>query len=237
MPTLIKIATAFFLICSSAFAGSTVVVVGQPTGAAPAFTGVFYSDFEDAADDATWGTLPTGWNDDYTTTALEGSESCLTDATAWDAHASDNFTAQSSGTTYARTSFRATSSGTATEWGVYLELRDNSTGKAACFLNYVNGSGFESVGATDASTNTSAYFSGTAFTDATYFLEMTYVRGTSISCRIVQSDGATTWGSASATHSTSSNQSINNILVSTGACGVPFIFDKVEVRSDTNWGE
>lgn len=237
---MLKLLISIFLFFTavSVYADS-VVMVGF--GATSSFTGVFRSDFDDATEDAKWNALPAGWNDDYTTTVLEGTESCLTDTTAWDGMASFTFTAQSSGTTYTRMAFGAASAPSVNSgYGVWLELQTDGTGIVACHLiaDSTASNGFRYIAARAVGTETAdAFDSGAALlNDAAYYLEMTYIRGTSVTCRVVQSDGSTTWDGSSATHSTSNNASINGVGISNGDAGAALILDEVEVRAETNWG-
>jgi hypothetical protein len=200
------------------------------------FTGLFFSDFEDTADDEQWGTLPASWDDDYTTSPapLFGSESLY--AAANGTHSSDTFSTDSSGTVYIRTAFRLTGNGISSGSAIQFGLRNNSTEVARLALFWNSGTNkFYRIYAYDSSTSNYTEPTENAFGDATYWLYLTYTRSTSVVAQIKDASHNLVSG-WTVTLSTSDSNSLNNVFIIRELAGISFIMDNVEVRKDTNWG-
>ena len=227
------------LISFPVYSGTNPYIAGS-TQSASTTIGLFYSNFNDATNDAYFTTaLPTGWDDDYATSPapLEGAESLLTDTTAWDVHIGA-YTTQSSGTTYARMSFRVKDAPTVDDsYNVFIGLTDTGTDEAYCVILYDIGTNkFFALRAFDDTTfNGQSFTTPTSLNDATYFLYLTYTRGTSVVCTVTDSGGTPLVGGTS-TLSTANASSTNRVNISNGNGGATVILDQVEVRSDTNWG-
>jgi hypothetical protein len=196
---------------------------------------IFYSDFEDANDDAQWGSLPSGWNDDYTTSPLEGNES-LYNAASETTHSSDTFTT-TSGTVYGRLAFRGIDFTSQVDQrnGLDLRLQLDGDTKAGCWL-YWYLTDFSLLYAYDGVNNTTASLTGVdTFSDGKYWLYITYIPGTSVQCQI-KNDSGDVVSSADATRTTSESSGINQIMIAPRASIIRYKLDQVEIRKNTSWG-
>lgn len=198
----------------------------------------FYSDYNDDTDDAQWATLPTGWDDDYATSPapLEGTQSL--DADTNDGYSSDAFTAVS-GTVYARYAFRNIANHGSTGPAVILSLLDASDNQLAkAELRWTTDSNtYYRLYAYDDGTNNGKTIpiTSSAFNDATYYLYLTYNPSTSITAEVKDATGTLVDGYSITINTVVTSANVSKVRIERNQSG-DVIFDKVEVRTDTNWG-
>jgi len=224
-----------------AFSPSEIAELTASAPAAPTFTGLLYVDFNDEISDAQIDATPTGWNDDYTTLVLEGAQSAFAegnDAADEARVAKWQFGPQASGTTYYRVAFRIASyalSDLDFAFGVYL-YNASAVSVLDGFLRIdADTTNRISVKGKATSTTTIDPADTTLFGAGTYYLFITYIPATSITLSIMDSNFAAVsgWSTSMAITQTDQPAEIGLYLFRRG---VDVIWDTLEARSDTNWG-
>jgi len=148
----------------------------------------------------------------------------------------DAFTDDTTGTVYARVAFKKTVGGTsAAAFRLGLYTSADVLVAEAYLYNDSSPQKFYRIYAADSTTSGFAPATANAFDDATYWLYLTYIRGTSVKAEVLDSGLTVVSSDWTKTHTTTDSLTIGKVGITQGA-GVHCIFDSVEVRKDTSWG-
>ena len=197
----------------------------------------FLETWDGSTEDNSWTAYGgNSFNDDYTATILEGTQSAWMDLAGATEYFIQNVTAfsdDSSSAVYARYKFRVTETGSTTT-GPALFIRLLDSGKSAVVESYLywHTGGFYRIYTSD---GTASYtgFTDNTFSDATYIYQIAYGKGSGVSGSIRNSSNVEVYSKVIATSKT---DDIAFIEIRNGE-SVDVIIDSVEIRPDENWGE
>lgn len=222
---------------SSCWAMSPAFWWAVASGEVPAFTGLFYTGFENETDDAKVTTVPEGWNDDYTTVALAGTQSAFLQGSTVTRNVKFNLTSPAADMTtlYVRSKFRISNYPTAlSTWGVGMSLFSGGTDIGGGYLQ-LSTTAARAITASVGSTVTTDPTDNSAFSSGTYYLYIIYTPGTSLTFKVMDSafNLVDTW---SVTKTSTQSSTITAISIWVDDKTTSLILDDIEVRNDTNWG-